>query len=121
MGLVGSPTTQISNQSFEEEPSEDYSYISEEDSEIVRGSDMGILVSGCQTSQFSSDIDDGNGGGYGVLSNAIKTVIKATSPDEPITNRQLVTQVREFLASEGFTQRPGLYCSDANADAPFIC
>ena len=121
MGLVGSPTTQISNQSFEEEPSEDYSYISEEDSEIVRGSDMGILVSGCQTSQFSSDIDDGNGGGYGVLSNAIKTVIEAASPDEPITNRQLVTQVREFLASEGFTQRPGLYCSDANADAPFIC
>ena len=82
---------------------------------------MGILVSACQTSQTSIDMTDGDGGAYGALSNATKTIIEATPPDEPITNRQLVTQVREFLASQRLTQRPGLYCSDANADAPFIC
>ena len=40
---------------------------------------------------------DGDGGAYGALSNAIKIVIEATPPDEPITNRQLVTQVRESI------------------------
>ena len=122
MGLVGSPTTEFDNERFEDEPSEDYSYISQEDSEIVRGSDMGILVSGCQTSQTSIDINNGDSGdSYGALSNAIQTIIGSAPPDKPITNRQLVTQVRELLASQGFTQQPGLYCSDANANAPFIC
>ena len=114
MGWVGSLATQSDNQIFEEEPSED--------SELVRGNDMGILVSGCQTSQISCDINNGDDAdSYGALSNAIQIVIGSAPPDEPITNRQLVTQVREFLASQGFTQRPGLYCTDANADAPFIC
>ena len=114
MGWVGSLATQSDNQIFEEEPSED--------SELVRGNDMGILVSGCQTSETSIDVNSGDGSdSYGALSNAIQIVIGSAPPDEPITNRQLVTQVREFLASQGFTQRPGLYCTDANADAPFIC
>ena len=122
MGLVGSQATQSDNQSFEEEPNEDSSYVKQEDSELVRGSDMGILVSGCQTSQISCDINNGDDAdSYGALSNAIQIVIGSAPPDEPITNRQLVTQVRELLAAQGFTQKPGLYCTDANADAPFIC
>ena len=114
MGWVGSLATQSDNQIFEEEPSED--------SELVRGNDMGILVSGCQTSETSIDVNSGDGSdSYGALSNAIQTIIESAPPDEPITNRQLVTQVRELLAAQGFTQKPGLYCTDANADAPFIC
>ena len=86
------------------------------------GKGMSVLVSGCQTSQTSIDTSDGDGGHYyGALSNAIQIIIGSAPPDEPITNRQLVTQVREFLASRGFTQQPGLYCSDEDADAPFIC
>ena len=121
MGLVGSLATQFVNQSFEEAPSEDYSYGQHEDSGRVRGRDMGILVSGCQSDQTSADARPADGGAYGALSNAIQIIIGSAPPDEPITNRQLVTQVREFLASRGFTQQPGLYCSDEDADAPFIC
>ena len=122
MGLVGSQATQSGNQIFEEQLSEDYTYDRQEDSELIRSSDMGILVSGCQTSETSIDMNFGDGGdSCGALNNAIQIVIGSAPPDEPITNRQLVTKVHELLASKGFTQQPGLYCTDANADAPFIC
>ena len=122
MGLVGSLATQIVKQIAKDEPIVNNIYAKREDSGLVQGSDMGILVSGCQSSQTSIDINNGDGGdSYGALSNAIQIVIGSAPPDEPITNRQLVTQVRELLASKGYTQRPGLYCTDENADAPFIC
>ena len=46
---------------------------------------------------------DGDGGAYSALSNAMKTFIEATPPDEPITNRQLATQVHDFcqLVTQG--------------------
>ena len=46
---------------------------------------------------------DGDGGAYSALSNAMKTFIEATPPDEPITNPQLTTQVHEFcqLVTQG--------------------
>ncbi|XP_058072329.1 metacaspase-5 [Magnolia sinica] len=83
--------------------------------------DMGILISGCQTNQTSADATpSGNAAeAYGALSNAIQTIIAET--DGRITNQELVLRARKMLATQGFTQRPGLYCSDNHTDAPFIC
>jgi len=56
---------------------------------------------------------------YGALSNAIQTIIAET--DGQVTNQELVLRAREMLKSQGFTQRPGLYCSDHHVDAPYVC
>ncbi|RZC51172.1 hypothetical protein C5167_019593 [Papaver somniferum] len=83
--------------------------------------DGGILVSGCQTDQTSADANpSGNADdAYGALSNAIQTIIAES--DGRVTNHELVSKARKILKRQGFTQRPGLYCSDEHADAPFIC
>lgn len=88
-----------------------------------RAADMGILVSGCQSDQTSADANPGGGASnaYGALSNAIQSIIAAAHPGQPITNRHIVTEARRLLASQGYTQQPGLYCTDENADAVFIC
>ncbi|KAH7440974.1 hypothetical protein KP509_03G018900 [Ceratopteris richardii] len=88
-----------------------------------RATDMGVLVSGCQSDQTSADANPGRdpAGAYGALSNAIQTILASTEPGQPISNRYLVTEARRLLASQGFTQQPGLYCTDYNAEAPFIC
>ncbi|KAI3966013.1 hypothetical protein MKX01_010970 [Papaver californicum] len=82
--------------------------------------DSGILVSGCQTDQTSADASpSGNADdAYGALSNAIQIIIAKT--DGTVTNHELVSKAREILKRQGFTQRPGLYCSDEHVDAPFI-
>uniref|UniRef100_A0A0D6QVM8 Peptidase C14 caspase domain-containing protein n=1 Tax=Araucaria cunninghamii TaxID=56994 RepID=A0A0D6QVM8_ARACU len=82
---------------------------------------MGILVSGCQSDQTSADANPtGNPDhAYGACSNAIQTIL--AEHDGPIKNRELVMKVRKILSKQGFTQRPGLYCTDWHADAPFIC
>ncbi|XP_061349282.1 metacaspase-5-like [Gastrolobium bilobum] len=83
--------------------------------------DCGILLSGCQTDQTSADAspygDSGNA--YGAFSNAIQAIIQET--DGSVTNRELVLKARKKLKRQGFTQKPGLYCSDQNVDAPFVC
>ncbi|KAH9320356.1 hypothetical protein KI387_043952 [Taxus chinensis] len=83
--------------------------------------DTGILVSGCQSDQTSADANPtGNpDNAYGALSNAIQTIL--SDHDGPIANRELVIKARKILSKQGFTQRPGLYCTDWHADAPFIC
>ncbi|KAI3928791.1 hypothetical protein MKW98_024392 [Papaver atlanticum] len=83
--------------------------------------DGGILVSGCQTDQTSADANpSGNADdAYGALSNAIQTIIAES--DGKVTNHELVSKARKILKRQGFTQRPGLYCSDEHANAPFIC
>lgn len=83
--------------------------------------EMGILVSGCQSDQTSADANPtGNPDhAYGALSNAIQTIL--AEHDGPVPNRQLVMKAREILSKQGFTQRPGLYCTDRLANAPFIC
>ncbi|KAL5978724.1 Metacaspase-4 [Asimina triloba] len=83
--------------------------------------DMGILISGCQTNQTSADFNPpGNAReAYGALSNAIQMILAET--DGRITNRELVLKTRQMLTQQGFTQRPGLYCSDNHTSAPFIC
>ncbi|KAG6570862.1 Metacaspase-4, partial [Cucurbita argyrosperma subsp. sororia] len=83
--------------------------------------DGGILISGCQTDQTSADATpSGNAAAaYGALSNAIQTILKES--DGPITNQELVLTARKMLKRQGFTQRPGLYCSDCHVNAPFVC
>ncbi|GMJ11619.1 metacaspase 2d, metacaspase 4 [Hibiscus trionum] len=83
--------------------------------------DSGILISGCQTDQTSADATpSGNPSqAYGALSNAIQTIIAES--DGRVTNKELVLKARRMLKKQGFTQRPGLYCSDNHVDAPFVC
>jgi hypothetical protein len=74
----------------------------------------GVLVSGCQTDETSADATTPDGTSYGALSNAIQAILGET-------NRELVVEVREMLSKQGYTQQPGLYCSDDHAKLPFIC
>uniref|UniRef100_J3NB56 Peptidase C14 caspase domain-containing protein n=1 Tax=Oryza brachyantha TaxID=4533 RepID=J3NB56_ORYBR len=86
--------------------------------------DDGILLSGCQTDETSADgpEDDeaaaGGGKACGAFSNAIQTVL--ASHPEPVSNRELATMARKVLSDQEFEQHPCLYCSDANAEAPFL-
>ena len=81
----------------------------------------GVLISGCQTDQTSGDATTAEGVSYGLLSNAIQTIL-ARNKRGAVTNRELVLKARELLSKQGATaQQPGLYCSDEHASAPFIC
>ena len=81
----------------------------------------GILMSGCQTDQTSADAcPSGNAANaYGAFSNAIQAIIEET--DGAITYSELILKAREKLQKAGFTQKPGLYCSDHHVDDPFLC
>ncbi|XP_008798724.1 metacaspase-5-like [Phoenix dactylifera] len=80
--------------------------------------DNGILISGCQTDQTSADANSPSGA-YGALSHAIQTIL--AEADGEISNQELVMRARKMLAKQGFTQQPGLYCSDDNVDVSFVC
>jgi hypothetical protein len=81
----------------------------------------GILISGCQTDETSADATTPDGVSYGALSNAIQAVLAEGKRGAAVTNRELVVRARELLAKQGYTQQPGLYCSDEHAKLPFIC
>eukprot|EP00262_Sarcandra_glabra_P010582 TRINITY_DN2587_c1_g4_i1.p1 TRINITY_DN2587_c1_g4~~TRINITY_DN2587_c1_g4_i1.p1 ORF type:complete len:421 (+),score=69.15 TRINITY_DN2587_c1_g4_i1:174-1436(+) len=130
LGIVGNLAQQFLKQKLEENDNYAKPALETEVSsthEAYAGSskralpDMGILISGCQTDQTSADANpSGNAAGaYGALSNAIQTIIAETGGN--ITNHELVTKARQILKRQGFTQRPGLYCSDDHTDAPFVC
>lgn len=82
--------------------------------------DGGILISGCQTSETSADATPrGNASeAYGALSNAIQTIIADTHGR--VSNQDLVREARKMLKNQGFTQKPGLYCSDHFVDSAFV-
>jgi hypothetical protein len=82
--------------------------------------DSGILLSGCQTDETSADASpNGNSDeAYGAFSNAIQAIIAGK---DLVTNREVILKARKKLHRQGYTQKPGLYCSDNNVDAPFIC
>ncbi|KAF0889012.1 hypothetical protein E2562_021070 [Oryza meyeriana var. granulata] len=93
------------------------------DAEQPARPDDGILLSGCQTDETSADVpedDEAAAGGKacGAFSNAIQTVLASHPP--PVSNRELVSMARRVLSEQGFEQHPCLYCSDANAEAPFL-
>lgn len=83
--------------------------------------DNGILISGCQTDQTSADATPPGRPheSYGALSNAIQKII--AEADDEITNHQLVEKARKILSAQGFSQKPGLYCSDDHVGEAFIC
>ena len=78
----------------------------------------GVLISGCQTDQTSADATTPKGVPYGALSNAIQAILVEHGP---VTNKELVLKARKMLSKQGYTQQPGLYCSDENASVAFIC
>ena len=131
LGMVGSLAQDFLKQSLEEN-NDGYSKPALETQvgskkEAYAGSmqralpDNGILISGCQTDQTSADATPGGNAAaaYGALSNAIQTIIEETGGE--ITNQELVLRARQLLKRQGFSQRPGLYCSDHHVDAPFVC
>jgi len=79
----------------------------------------GILISGCQTNQTSADATTPQGLSFGALSNAIQTIL--AGKHGKVTNKDLVMKAREMLSKQGYTQQPGLYCSDENVHVAFIC
>jgi len=86
--------------------------------------DGGILLSGCQTDETSADVaadDEAAVGGKacGAFSSAVQAVLAAHPA--PVSNQEVVSRARELLRDQGFEQHPCLFCSDANADAPFLC
>nr|KYP34924.1 Metacaspase-5 [Cajanus cajan] len=82
--------------------------------------DCGILLSGCQSDQTSADAcPKGNSEtAYGAFSNVIQGIMEEN--DGAVTNRELVLKARAMLKRQGFSQKPGLYCSDSNVNAPFV-
>ena len=77
----------------------------------------GVLISGCQTDQTSADATTPKGS-YGALSNTIQAIL---AEHGTVTNTELVMKARKILSRQGYTQQPGLYCSDEHASVAFIC
>ncbi|KAK9129078.1 hypothetical protein Syun_017875 [Stephania yunnanensis] len=85
--------------------------------------DAGVLLSGCQANETSADMNPsmGEGKAYGAFSNAVQMVLKENKSTS-LSNRELVLLARKVLQGQGIVQQhPCLYCSDENADAPFLC
>lgn len=87
-------------------------------------SDEGILLSGCQANETSADMNPssaagGGGKAYGAFSNAVQAVLRE-NPRRRLSNREVVAGARAVVRAQGFAQHPCLYCSDENADAPFL-
>ncbi|KAJ1274026.1 hypothetical protein BS78_05G031900 [Paspalum vaginatum] len=85
--------------------------------------DAGILLSGCQWDETSADVaedDEAAEGGKacGAFSAALQAVLRAHPA--PLSNREVVARARAALRDQSFEQHPCLYCSDANAGAPFL-
>ncbi|KAL2330967.1 hypothetical protein Fmac_018548 [Flemingia macrophylla] len=131
MGLVGD----LAQHLFEQKLAEDDDGEEEEEEHAAReGSkkeenaasikrnilDCGILLSGCQSDQTSADAcPKGNAGtAYGAFSKVIQGIIE--EENGAVTNRELVLKARAMLKRQGFSQKPGLYCSDRNVNAPFV-
>ncbi|KAG6533777.1 hypothetical protein ZIOFF_007652 [Zingiber officinale] len=90
-----------------------------------RGDDEGILLSGCQTNETSADMEpeaDGEASGeaYGAFTSAIRMVLLQRKEGEVVSNRELVMGARRLLRTQGLSQHPCLYCSDVNAEKPFL-
>ncbi|KAK4285613.1 hypothetical protein QN277_002289 [Acacia crassicarpa] len=130
MGMVGSLAQEFLKQKLNEND-EGYAKPAlethvESKHEVYAGSGRrlphgGILMSGCQSDETSADASPSGDSdkAYGAFSNAIQAIIEET--DGAVTYQELVTRAREMLERQGFTQKPGLYCSDQHVDAPFLC
>ena len=81
----------------------------------------GILLSACQSYQGAAEgsFTENPAEIYGAFTNFMVATIEENRG--PVTNRQVVLKAREKLKKQGLTQKPGLYCCDCHADAPFVC
>lgn len=81
----------------------------------------GILLSGCQTDQTSADASPSGHAeeAYGAFSNVIQTILGERNGE--VGNSEVVMNARKLLKQQGFSQRPGLYCTDEYVEAPFVC
>ncbi|KAK8508223.1 hypothetical protein V6N12_019402 [Hibiscus sabdariffa] len=77
--------------------------------------DEGLLLSGCQANETSADLV-----GSALTEGRAHAVVKVLNQKKRLTNKELVKEVRRFLQEQGIEQHPCLYCSDGNADAPFL-
>lgn len=86
-----------------------------------RKPDGGILLSGCQANESSADMKPsmGEGKAYGAFSNAVQMVLKEHS-SQTLSNKQVVTEARKVLKTQGLDQHPCLYCTNENVDAAFL-
>lgn len=128
MGMVGSLAHEFLKAKLEGNEEETFKPALEQDvqsaGEVYAGTkawapNNGILISGCQTSQTSADATTPQGSSFGALSNAIQTIL--ADKHGKITNKDLVMKAREALSKQGYTQQPGLYCSDEHVHVSFIC
>ncbi|CAN8241489.1 unnamed protein product [Cochlearia groenlandica] len=87
-------------------------------SNVGFGSNGVVLISGCQTDQFSADVGS-NEKAFGAFTNSIQVILGETKGK--ISYKDLVSKSRDLLEKQGNPQRPGLYCTDGYVDAPFIC
>ncbi|EOA35282.1 hypothetical protein CARUB_v10020450mg [Capsella rubella] len=78
----------------------------------------GILLSGCQTDQFSADVGSKDKA-FGAFTNSIHTILAETKGK--ISYKDLVLKSRKLLEKQRYPQRPGLYCGDSYVNASFIC
>ncbi|KAK7323883.1 hypothetical protein VNO77_27383 [Canavalia gladiata] len=79
--------------------------------------DSGILLSACQSYQKAQE-KAFSGTVYGVFTNALVTVIEQTHGI--VKNRDLVLLACEMIERQRRVQRPGLYCSDLDADTLYL-
>ncbi|KAF4402589.1 hypothetical protein G4B88_012374 [Cannabis sativa] len=89
---------------------------------LMRPRDNGILLSGCQADETSADMNPAAAGGkaFGAFSNAVQTVLKENR-GKALSNKEVVIMARKVLKGNGIDhQHPCLYCSDENADLPFL-
>lgn len=90
------------------------------------GEGDGALITGCQAHETSADACPGGDPtkAYGALTNALTTIVrqkKKAAPNQPISYKDLVTEVRAMLQKAKFTQNPCLECADDTVGKPFIC
>ncbi|KAF6260202.1 metacaspase type II [Scenedesmus sp. NREL 46B-D3] len=93
--------------------------------EVCLAPGRGLLITGCQAHETSADACPSGDASkaYGALTNALTTTInqyKQAYPDQDISARTLVSQVRESLTAARFAQNPCLECDVVTADAPFV-
>lgn len=131
LGLVGDLAQQFFEQKLNDDDNHDEEYAKrgwskreEHHAASIKRNilDCGILLSGCQSDQTSADFASPYGNSdaaSGAFSNVIQSIIEET--DGAVTNRELVLKARMVLKSQGFDQKPGLYCSDNNVNASFLC
>ncbi|KAG1658860.1 hypothetical protein FOA52_008817 [Chlamydomonas sp. UWO 241] len=91
----------------------------------LKSSDVGVLMSGCQSHETSADVRPAGGKPFGAFTNAVTTIVNdhftsGKAKEYPLTYRNLVLGVREMLARGQFTQSPCLECNPRWPDTPFI-